>query len=358
MKKLLIVTGELSGFIYAREIVRELSAHFEISGVFPEEVLGSKRILNSKDLTAFGLFEVLSKLPEILKGKRKVVSFLESEKPDAVLLIDFPGFNLQIAKEAKKRGIKVFYFIPPKVWAWGKRRVKSLRKYCDRIFVILPFEVEFYRQFKIDVTYVGNPLVDIVRPNRSKGEFLSKFGLKEPFYALLPGSRPSEIKYLLPTLKGFAESFGGNWVIPVANTVKELFKNFLSNNIKLVPEEERYNVLSYAEAGIIASGTASLEAAISELPHVVVYKVHPLTYFVAKRVVKLPFVSLPNLIAGEEVVPELLQERFNRENLYLTFETLLESSEQCREVLRKSVKDKLKGGAIKRLTEEIKGELL
>jgi lipid-A-disaccharide synthase len=260
MKKLLIVTGELSGFIYAREIVGELSPFFEIFGVFTEEVPGSRRILDSKELTAFGLFEVISKLPNILRGKRRIVSFLESEKPDAVLLIDFPGFNLQIAKEAKKRGFKVLYFIPPKVWAWGRRRVEKLRAYCDRIFVIFPFEVPFYSQFGIDVTYVGNPLVDMVKPNRKRREFLETFEIGEPFYALLPGSRPSEIRYLLPTLKEFSESFGGNWVIPVADTVKELFKDFQSKNVKLVPESERYNVLRYSEAGVIASGTASLEA--------------------------------------------------------------------------------------------------
>jgi lipid-A-disaccharide synthase len=357
MKKLLILTGELSGFIYAREIVGELSPFFEIFGVFTEEVPGSRRILDSKELTAFGLFEVISKLPNILRGKRKIVSFLESEKPDAVLLIDFPGFNLQIAKEAKKRGIKVLYFIPPKVWAWGRRRVEKLRAYCDRIFVIFPFEVPFYSQFGIDVTYVGNPLVDMVKPNRKRREFLETFEIEEPFYALLPGSRPSEVKYLLPTLKEFSESFGGNWVIPVADTVKELFKDFQSKNVKLVPESERYNVLRYSEAGVIASGTASLEAAISELPHVVVYRVHPLTYFIAKRAAKLPFVSLPNLIAGKEVVPELLQDRFNRENLFMTFETLLENRDWYREVLKREVKEKLSGGAVKKLSEEIKREI-
>jgi lipid-A-disaccharide synthase len=288
-----------------------------------------------------------------LKGKKAIVSFLENEKPDVVLLIDFPGFNLEVAKETKKRGIKVFYFIPPKVWAWGKRRIKKLKSYCNRIFVVFPFEEEFFGKFGLKVTYVGNPLVDIVKPNRKRGEFLEDFNLKEPFYALLPGSRPSEIRYLLPTLKEFAEKFGGNWVIPVANTVREFFKNFRSENVKLVPEEERYNVMHYAEAGVIASGTASLEAAISELPHIVVYKVNRLTYEIAKRVVKIPFVSLPNLIAGEEVVPELLQERFNVGELTLTFSTLLENRERCREVLRSKVKEKLKGGALKKVAREI-----
>ena len=358
MKKVLIVTGELSGFIYAKEIVRELSPLFKIFGVFSEEVPNSIRILDSKELTAFGLFEAFSKLPTLLKGKRKIVSFLEKERPDAVLLIDFPGFNLQVAKEAKKRGIRVLYFIPPKVWAWGKGRIEKLKRYCDKIFVIFPFEEEFYKRFGLDAVYVGNPLVDIAKPNRKREEFTERFGIPEPFYALLPGSRPSEVKYLLPTLKEFVEKFGGSWVIPVANTVKELFDNFHSPNVKLVPEEERYNVLSYAKAGVIASGTASLEAAILELPHIVVYRVNRLTYEVAKRLVKLPFVSLPNLIAGEEVVPELLQDRFSVEELFPTFEILLENEEQCRKVLKERVRNKLKGGAIERVAEEIKRELL
>ncbi len=357
MKKLLLVTGELSGFLYAEEVVRELPPDFKVYGVFLKEIPGAERIYDSKELLAFGLFEVLGKLPKILKGKRVITDFLEREKPDAVLLIDFPGFNLKIAKEAKKRGIKVFYFIPPKLWAWGKWRAEQLREFTDRVFVIFPFEEEFYRSLVINAEFVGNPLVDIVKPEVSKEEFLKEFGLNGNFFALLPGSRPTEVKYLLEPLRDFAESFGGNWLIPVAESVRELFKGFKSENIKLIPENRRYSLMAYAEAGVVASGTASLEAALLGLPHVVVYKLNPLTFAVAKRVVKLPYVSLPNLIAGREVVPELLQNRVNREELWHTLELILENKERMKELLQTDVKLKLKGGAVKRVVERIKEEV-
>ncbi len=357
MKKILIVTGELSGFLYAKEVVRELPPDFKIFGVFLDEIPGTERIYDSKKLIAFGLFEVLGKLPGILKGKRAITSFLDREKPDAVLLIDFPGFNLKIAKEAKKRGVKVFYFIPPKLWAWGRWRAEQLRKFTDRVFVIFPFEEKFYRSLGINAEFVGNPLVDIVKPKVSREEFLKEFGLTGDFFALLPGSRPTEIKYLLEPLKDFAESFGGKWLIPVAESVKELFRDFRSKNIRLIPENRRYSLMAYAKAGVVASGTASLEAALSGLPHIVVYKLNPLTFAIAKRIVKLSHVSLPNLIAGEEVVPELLQNRVNREELWHTFELILENRETMRELLQRDVKSKLKGGAVKRVVERITQEV-
>lgn len=357
MKKILIVTGELSGFLYAKEVVKELPQDFQVFGVFLDEIPGTVRIYDSKKLLSFGLIEVLEKLPKILEGKRKIVSFLEKEKPDAVLLIDFPGFNLKVAKEAKKRGIKVFYFIPPKLWAWGKWRAKHLREFTDKVFVIFPFEEGFYRKLGVNAQFVGNPLVEMVKPEVSRKELLKETGIKGDFFALLPGSRPTEIKYLLEPLKDFAESFGGEWVIPVAESVKEMFKDFRSENIRLVPESRRYSVMAYAKAGVIASGTASLEGALFGLPHVVVYKLNPVTYWVAKRLVKLPFVSLPNLIAGKEVVPELLQERVNREELWNTFSLLLENGENVRELLEREVASRLKGGAIKRVVEEIVSEV-
>jgi len=357
MKKILIITGELSGFLYAKEVVKEFPQDFRVFGVFLDEIPGTVRIYDSKELLSFGLIEVLEKLPKILEGKRKIVSFLEKEKPDAVLLIDFPGFNLKVAREAKKRGIKVFYFIPPKLWAWGKWRAKYLREYTDKVFVIFPFEEEFYRKLGVNAQFVGNPLVDIVKPEVDKEEFFRETELEGDFFALLPGSRPTEINYLLKPLKEFAESFGGKWVIPVAESVRELFRDFRSKNVRLVPENRRYSVMAYAKAGVIASGTASLEGALLGLPHVVVYKLNPLSYWVAKRLVKLPFVSLPNLIAGKEVVPELLQERVNRKELWNTFSLLLENGERVRELLKEEVASRLKGGAVKRVVEEIVSEV-
>ncbi|MEO2068702.1 MAG: lipid-A-disaccharide synthase [Desulfurobacteriaceae bacterium] len=361
MKKILIVTGELSGFNYAKELIPCLSKKLKVFGVLMEDVEGSTRILDSKDLLAFGLFEAVSKLPSIWKGRKKIESFLRKEKVDAVLLIDFPGFNLKIAEIAKKLGIKVFYFIPPKLWAWGEGRIKKIKKFVDRAFVIFPFEKDFYEKFKVKVTYVGNPLKDIVKPSLKPLEFRRKYNLKDPIFALMPGSRPSEINYLLKPMVEVSKRIEGSFVLPVASSLdKDLIEKTIkemNGKVTLIPESERYNLLFAADAGIIASGTASLEAAISGLPHVVVYKLNPLTFMIAKRLVKIPFVSLPNIIAKKEVVPELLQDEINPENLTLSLLTVYENRFHIKELLEKEVNSKLKGGAIEKLCREILKEI-
>ncbi|WP_456342640.1 lipid-A-disaccharide synthase [Thermovibrio sp.] len=361
MKKLLIVTGELSGSIYGERIAGELSPYVKLYGVLHREVKGVERIYDSKRITAFGLFEALKKLPQIIKTKRLIADFLEREKPDAVLLIDFPGFNLKVAAEAKKRGIKVLYFIPPKLWAWGEGRAKKLKELVDRLFVIFPFEVDFYRRFGIEATFVGNPLFEIARPKLGKEEFFGKTGLKEPLYALLPGSRESEIKYLLEPLLETARGLKGEKAIPVASTVNfervKRLRDKLNPQVALLKEEARYELMAYSELGVIASGTASLEAALLNLPHVVVYRLNPLTYFIAKRVVKTEFVSLPNVIAGREVIPELLQERVNPKEILRALDDLEKRKKEIKEALKTEVAGKLEGNCFKRLSEEILEEL-
>ena len=361
MKKILIVTGELSGFNYAKELVPFLSSHFKVFGVFLEEVEGAERILDSKELLSFGLFEAITKLPSILKGKKKIETFLERERPDAVLLVDFPGFNLKIAEVAKEKGIKVLYFISPKFWAWGEWRIKKIKRVVDRMFVIFPFEVELYKRYGVNVTYVGNPLKDMVKPSVSPKEFLEKFGLSRPLFALLPGSRPSEVNSLLEPMLLAVKGLRGSFVIPVASSVnfKEVEEKVkkLHPEVKLIPESERYNLFFSADAGVIASGTASLEGALAGLPHVVVYKLHPLTFAIAKKVVRIPFVSLPNIIAGKRVVTELLQKDVTPEKIQAELLKILREKEKVRNLLEKDVSSKLKGGAIKRLAEEIKKEL-
>jgi len=361
MKKLLIVTGELSGSIYGRKIAGELSPHLRLYGVLHTEVEGVERIYDSREITAFGLFEAVKKLPQIIRAKRLIGEFLEREKPDAVLLIDFPGFNLKVAAEAKKRGIKVLYFIPPKLWAWGEGRAKKLKELVDRLFVIFPFEVEFYRRFGIEATFVGNPLFEIAKPKLRKEEFFSKTGLKEPLYALLPGSRESEINYLLEPLLKTARSLKGEKAIPVASTVDfekiKKLRDRLNPRVALLGEEIRYELMACSELGVIASGTASLEAALLNLPHVVVYRLNRLTYWIAKRVVKTEFVSLPNIIAGREVVPELLQDGVNPSRILKAIEEVEKRRKEIKEALKEEVAGRLKGECFKKLREEILEEL-
>ncbi|SMP15852.1 lipid-A-disaccharide synthase [Desulfurobacterium pacificum] len=361
MKKIFIVTGELSAFNYAKALIPYLKDEFKIYGAFLDDIPGAERVIDSKELIAFGLFESLLKLPSLIKAKGEIADFLKKEKVDAVLLVDFPGFNLKIAEIAKNIGIKVLYFISPKFWAWGEGRVKKVKKNVDRMFVIFPFEVDFYRKWGMNVTYVGNPLVDIVKPSKEKEAFYREFSIKPPLYALLPGSRQTEINYLLKPMLEAVKNLKGTFAIPVASSVnrkqiEETVKK-IKPDVLLLPESERYNLLFHSEAGIIASGTASLEAAIAGLPHVVLYKLNPLTYLIAKRVVKVPFVSLPNIIAGEKIVPELLQSDARKDKIQKSFANVIENRETMLKTLKERVTSQLRGNALKTLADEIKREL-
>ncbi len=361
MKKLLIVTGELSGSIYGERLARELSPHLKLYGVLHRETPQVERILDSKEITAFGLFEAIKKIPAIVRAKRLIADFLDREKPHGVLLIDFPGFNLKVAQEAKKRGIKVFYFIPPKLWAWGEGRVKKIKELVDRLFVIFPFEVDFYKRFSVKATFVGNPLVDMVKPSLKREEFLKRSGLKEPLYALLPGSRENEISYLLEPLLKASKLLKGDKAVAVASTVdfkrvREL-RDRINREVKLIGQELRYDLMASSRLGVIASGTASLEAALLNLPHVVVYRLNPLTFWLAKRVVKTPFVSLPNIIAGREVVPELLQDRVEPKEIVKVLERVEEKRDEIVQALKTEVSGKLKGNCFKKVAQEILEEL-
>ena len=361
MEKLLIVSGELSGSLYAQELVKRLREDFEVFGVFHKEVEGAKRIYDSNRITAFGLFEIIGKLGEIRRALKEIEDFIRKERPKALILIDFPGFNLKVAEIAKREGLKVFYFIPPKLWAWGEWRVKKLKALVDKLFVIFPFEVDFYERFGISAVYVGNPLVDLVFPKLGRESFLKATSLKEPLFSLLPGSRSGEVKRLLRPLLEVSRRFPGSWALPVASTVNyalvERERNRLSEGVKLLREELRYDLMAYSRAGVIASGTASLEASLLGLPHIVVYKVNPLTYLVAKGLVKVPFISLPNIIAGRKIVPELIQKDVNPRKIERELISLLEREEDVRRALKEEVRERLKGGCFDRLREAILEEL-
>ncbi len=367
MKKpsILIVTGELSGFVHAKPLAEKLKESLEVYSVFPEEVDGVANIFDAKKLTAFGLFESLKKVPSLIKGIRKIKSFMKENRPDAVLLIDFPGFNLKLAREAKKIGIKVLYFISPKFWAWGSWRIKKAMRNIDRMFVIFPFEVDFYKKYGYDVTYVGNPLVDLVRPSFCREKFFSNLRCcSEPLFLLMPGSRESEVKRLLkPMLEAtliVKQKLGrASFVIPVARTLDfyEISAIARDYGVPCIPDKFTYDAMFFSSAGIIASGTASLEAALALLPHVVVYKLNPLTFFIAKRVVKTKYISLPNIIADEKVVQELIQGAVNPPDMAEELLKAYQNMYKMKMQLKKLVKQKLKGGAIDRLSREILKEL-
>jgi len=366
MKRLLVVTGELSALNYAKEIVRSLRDKLEIYTVSLAEIEGAKRVLDANLITAFGIFEAARKLPSIYRGFRQVKAFLKEEKPDAVLLIDFPGFNLKVAKAAKELGIKVIYFISPKFWAWGEKRGRLISKVVDRMYVIFPFEVELYRKFGLNAIYVGNPVVDRVKPLLTRDEFLRKFGIsgERLTIALLPGSRFSEIKYVLPPMLQASKILGNRFqfILPVAkslpfNVVKREVMS-VNPEVKVVPGDYVYDVMFYSDVGIVTSGTATLESAVAGLPHVAVYKLNRFTYYIAKKLVKVNHIALPNIVAGKEVVRELIQDEVTPEIISDEVRRLIETRERLSEKLRSEVAIKLKPKAIERLCSFLNKDLL
>ena len=365
MKKILIVTGELSGFNYAREIIKNLRSDFDIYGVLFGNVEGAKTLIDSRKLTSFGLFESMIKLPYMLLAERELKKFILNSNLDAVLLIDFPWFNLRLAKFARNHGIKTFYFISPKFWAWGKNRVESIKASVDRMFVVFPFEVELYKKHGMDVTYVGNPVVDIARPNIERHVFLEKYGFSSNILliSLLPGSRDTEIKYLLrPMLQAaviLKDELKTDFVLPIASSISNDFvlKNVgeLAPFVKVIPESDRFNAMAYSDVGILSSGTASLEAALLGLPHVILYKLNPLTYWIARRLVKLNRVSLPNIITKKSLVPELLQANVTPKRISTEVKDVLSRKDDIKRAFKENIK--LNGDAIKTLCHEIRLDL-
>ncbi len=355
--RIFISTGDVSGFVYAERLVAELKDSFEIKGILPGYLEGS--VFDSRELVSFGVFEIIKNIPRYKKALKKAKEFIKSYKPDCLLLIDFPGFNLKLAEETRGFCRKVFYFIPPKVWAWGTGRLSKIKALVDKVFVIFPFEVEIYRSFGIEVEFVGNPSVDLVEESEKK-RIPKDFKIEKPFLIAMPGSRHSEIKALFEEIILALKDFNMNVVVPVAPTISEEFlKKHLPVGINpvFVPSEYRFEVMKLAKAGVVASGTASLEMAIAGIPHVVVYKVNPLTYLLAKKLVKTNFISLPNIILKEEVVPELIQREANRIKIRKKLEEVIQQEEKIRKKLSR-IKTILKGGAIKMLAKAIKKEFI
>ncbi|MCK5074759.1 MAG: lipid-A-disaccharide synthase, partial [Calditrichia bacterium] len=278
---------------------------------------GVELLEHNKNMAFLGLWEVIKHIGFIKKKITQIKNYIVNEKLDIVLLIDYPGFNMKIAAFAKKNGIPVVYYILPKVWAWGQNRVKKIKKNIDLPLIILPFEKEFYAKHGVDVKYVGHPSLETIKNNFSKKEFLKKYNLDEnkKIIGLLPGSRKMEIEALLPdmlkTVKELSKKYDNLQFIMSKsdNLPDELYDVILKEyNLPVIKiNKYPYDVMKHSDIAIVASGTASLETAILGTPSIVLYKVNPLTYWVAKKVVNVPYISLTNLILKKEVFPELIQ---------------------------------------------------
>ncbi|WP_439559299.1 lipid-A-disaccharide synthase [Dyadobacter sp.] len=317
--KYYLVAGERSGDLHGSNLIRGIkendpAAEFRGWGGDLMQAEGLDLVTHYKDTAFMGFLEVIKNLRTISGFLKKCKADIISYQPDALILIDYPGFNLRIAAFAKKKGIKVFYYISPKVWAWNQKRAWKIKQNVDHMFVIFPFEIDFYKKFDYKVDYVGNPLMDAISTFKPDPDFKTKNNIgTKPVIALLPGSRKQEILGMLDVMLSIQPQFPEyQFVIAgVKNLPAELYAKADLSGKSVVVYESTYDLLHIAAAALVTSGTATLETALFKVPEVVCYKTSGISYAIAKRLIRVPFISLVNLIMDKEVVRELIQDELN-----------------------------------------------
>lgn len=367
--RILLSCGEPSGDLYAGALTRELrtlSPSAVVSGRGgPEFVRGGGRLLaDYRGLAVTGFMEFVSKVPALGAAKRQLVAASKAERPDVLVVIDYFGFNVRLARDIKELGVPVVYYISPQIWAWRPGRIKAIRAIADRMLVIFPFEEQIYREAGVPVEFVGHPLIDLARTDVPRTTLLERLGFRadQPTVALLPGSRTGELRRILPTLIAAADLIRGalpavQFVIARASGLDDrLFEPAGRLDGVKVVEGETDAVLAAADLVLTASGTATVQTALHDKPMVVVYRVSPLEYRIGRPFVRLDTFAMVNLIAGERIVPELIQSSFTAEAVAREAVSLLtdrQRVEQIREGLA-GVRRKLGGpGASRRAAEAI-----
>jgi len=332
--KYYIIAGEASGDLHASNLMKELAlldteAQFRCWGGDLMKAAGGELVKDYRSLAFMGFTEVLLNLRTILNNLSFCKKDIEAFDPDVVILVDYPGFNLRVAKFAHQKGLKVFYYISPQIWAWKQSRVHDIKKYVDRMFVILPFEKEFYLNHGMEVDFVGHPLHDAIAGDLSlaaSGDFKETHHLGEKsIIALLPGSRKQEIERVLPVMLTVIDDFKDfQFVVAGVSSVGDGFYDKLlhAQNVNIVYDTTRV-LLRSSVAALVTSGTATLETAMLGIPEVVCYKGGQLSYLIARQLIKVPFISLVNLISGHEVVKELIQDNLNRNALIRELKCIL-----------------------------------
>jgi lipid-A-disaccharide synthase len=350
--QILISAGEASGEMYGAQLIealrrvaelrfaggtnastpiRALQLDFFGAGGERMRAAGSEIVVDAKDLAVVGITEILGRLPTILGLYRKLIRAADEKRPALAIVIDSPAFNWRVARQMRKRGVPVVYYVCPQFWAWRQGRVKLLRKYVNKALVIFPFEEKFYRDHGVDATFVGHPLAGLPAPKITREDYAAENRLDtaKQWITLMPGSRRKEVRMNLPTILEAADCFGGGYefLMPVARTLDASFlgeliaaqstetrqRVSLQSSVRLVAEA--LPALHHSRAAIVASGTATVEAAIMGTPFVMVYRVSPLTYALGKPRVKVAYFAMVNLIAEAEIVPELVQHKFTVENI-------------------------------------------
>lgn len=361
--RIFLSAGEASGEHYGASLIpaiRRLAPHADFFGLggCRMEATGFRPIVRAEDVAVMGITEVLAHMPRIYREYRRLKAAIRAERPSLAILIDFPDVNLSLAKHLHRAGIPVLYFVSPQLWAWKKYRIRDVRRYVDQMLVIFPFEEPFYRERGVHAAFIGHPLADLPLPEISREVFARENHLdpSKHWVALLPGSRAKEIRLNLPVMvqatQILYQSGPYEFLLPLAPTLtgsqREQIQATLPANPKISVTRDARATLHHARAAAVASGTATVEAALIGNPFVVVYRVSHVSYAIAKRFVHVPHVAMANLIAGRRVVPELIQTDFTAENLVTHLKPLLhdEAARTKMQAGLREISDKL----------EIKGE--
>ena len=329
--KYYIIAGERSGDLHAANLLRELKkvdaqAVFRGFGGDMMAAEGMNLTVHYQELAIMGFIEAVANLKKILGYLSKCKKDIKEFEPDVIVLVDYAGFNMRMAKWAKDEGYKVYYYISPKVWAWNQARAKRVKALVDRMFVILPFEEEFYEGYDYKVDYVGNPVLDAISEYMPSPDFRKENELDErPIIAILPGSRKQEVEtmlhYMLSVIPGFQDY---QFVIAaVPSLERKYYEQFRRKDTIKIVYDQTYDLLAHAEGAVVTSGTATLETALFNVPQVVCYRASTVSYIIARSLIKVKYISLVNLIAGREVVTELIQDDFTPSNLVKEMKLIL-----------------------------------
>lgn len=347
-RNFLIIAGEASGDLHGASLVkaiRRAEPDIGLFGVGGERMKaeGFETLFHINQMAFLGFGEVVKHIPYILRVQKKLLSEAKARNIDAVVLIDYPGFNLNIAKKFKKLGIRVIYYIAPQIWAWGQKRVKKLKERTDTVLAVFPFEEKFFREKGVNVKFVGNPLAERISEYSfmPEGDFREKWGIdsKKEILAVLPGSRKHEVELLLrPALEAafkIAEKFGFQIVVGCAGTIGEdLIREISPGSGYTIIKGYEFEIKKYARFGIVKSGTSTMESALLGMPMVIIYKTSSLTYQIGKRLIKIGNLGMVNIIAGETISPELIQDEVTGERIASEVSKVLESPDLLEKQLR------------------------